>query len=187
MFWAFVVVVLLILVAVGAVIAIYNGLVAARQRVNEAWSGIDVQLKRRSDLVPNLVETVKGYATHESDLIEQVTRTRALAGEARDASPGERAESEQSFGQAIGRLLAVAENYPALRASENFQELHEALEETENGIQHARRYFNGAVRVMNVKVQSFPGNLIAERYGFTEARFFELDSPSDRELPKVGF
>ena len=187
MFWAFVVVVLLILVAVGAVIAIYNGLVAARQRVNEAWSGIDVQLKRRSDLVPNLVETVKGYATHESDLIEQVTRTRALAGEARDASPGERAETEQSFGQAIGRLLAVAENYPALRASENFQELHEALEETENGIQHARRYFNGAVRVMNVKVQSFPGNLIAGRYGFTEARFFELDSPSDRELPKVGF
>ena len=187
MFWAFVVVVLLILVAVGAVIAIYNGLVVARQRVNEAWSGIDVQLKRRSDLVPNLVETVKGYATHESDVIEQVTRTRALAGEARDAGPGERAETEQSFGQAIGRLLAVAENYPALRASENFQELHEALEETENGIQHARRYFNGAVRVMNVKVQSFPGNLIAERYGFTEARFFELDSPSDRELPKVGF
>ena len=187
MFWAFVVVVLLILVAVGAVIAIYNGLVAARQRVNEAWSGIDVQLKRRSDLVPNLVETVKGYATHESDLIEQVTRTRALAGKARDASPGERAETEQSFGQAIGRLLAVAENYPALRASENFQELQKALEETENGIQHARRYFNGAVRVMNVKVQSFPGNLIAGRYGFTEARFFELDSPSDRELPKVGF
>lgn len=149
MFWAFVVVVLLILVAVGAVIAIYNGLVVARQRVNEAWSGIDVQLKRRSDLVPNLVETVKGYATHESDVIEQVTRTRALAGEARDAGPGERAETEQSFGQAIGRLLAVAESYPALRASENFQELQQALEETENGIQHARRYFNGAVRVMN--------------------------------------
>jgi LemA protein len=187
MFWAFVVVVLLILVAVGAVIAIYNGLVAARQRVNEAWSGIDVQLKRRSDLVPNLVETVKGYATHESDLIEQVTRTRALAGEARDASPGERAESEQSFGQAIGRLLAVAENYPALRASENFQELQKALKETENGIQHARRYFNGAVRVMNVKVQSFPGNMVADRFGFSEARFFELDAPAERELPKVGF
>ena len=187
MFWAFVVVVLLILVAVGAVIAIYNGLVAARQRVNEAWSGIDVQLKRRSDLVPNLVETVKGYATHESDVIEQVTRTRALAGEARDAGPGERAESEQSFGQAIGRLLAVAENYPALRASENFQELQKALKETENGIQHARRYFNGAVRVMNVKVQSFPGNIIADRFGFSEARFFELDAPAERELPKVSF
>lgn len=187
MFWAFVVVVLLILVAVGAVIAIYNGLVVARQRVNEAWSGIDVQLKRRSDLVPNLVETVKGYATHESDLIEQVTRTRALAGEARDAGPGERAETEQSFGQAIGRLLAVAESYPALRASENFQELQQALEETENGIQHARRYFNGAVRVMNVKVQSFPGNIIADRFGFSEARFFELDAPAERELPKVSF
>ncbi len=187
MFWAFVVVVLLILVAVGAVIAIYNGLVVARQRVNEAWSGIDVQLKRRSDLVPNLVETVKGYATHESDVIEQVTRTRALAGEARDAGPGERAETEQSFGQAIGRLLAVAESYPALRASENFQELQQALEETENGIQHARRYFNGAVRVMNVKVQSFPGNIIADRFGFSEARFFELDAPAERELPKVSF
>ena len=187
MFWAFVVVVLLILVAVGAVIAIYNGLVVARQRVNEAWSGIDVQLKRRTDLVPNLIETVKGYATHESDVIEQVTRTRALAGEARDAGPGERAETEQSFGQAIGRLLAVAESYPALRASENFQELQQALEETENGIQHARRYFNGAVRVMNVKVQSFPGNIIADRFGFSEARFFELDAPAERELPKVSF
>ena len=149
---------------------VFNRLVRERNMVREGWSGIDVQLKRRSDLVPNLVETVKGYATHESDLIEQVTRTRALAGKARDASPGERAESEQSFGQAIGRLLAVAENYPALRASENFQELQKALEETENGIQHARRYFNGAVRVMNVKVQSFPGNMVADRFGFSEAR-----------------
>ncbi len=102
-------------------------------------------------------------------MIEQVTRTRALAGEARDAGPGERAETEQSFGQAIGRLLAVAESYPALRASENFQELQQALEETENGIgRAARRYFNGAVRVMNVKVQSFPGNIIADRFGFFE-------------------
>ena len=187
MFWTFVVVVFLIVLVAGYAIATYNGLVTARQRVNEAWSGIDVQLKRRTDLVPNLIETVKGYATHENELFEQVTRARALARGAQGADPGQRAETEQSFGQAIGRLLAVAENYPALRASENFQELHEALEETENGIQHARRYFNGPVRVMNVKVQSFPGNLIAGRYGFTEARFFELDSPSDRELPKVGF
>lgn len=187
MFWTFLVVVFLILIAAGYVIVTYNGLVTARQRVNEAWSGMDVQLKRRSDLVPNLVETVKGYASHESDLLEQVTRTRALAHEARGADPDARAQTEQSLGLAVGRLLAVAENYPALRASENFQELHEALEETENGIQHARRYFNGAVRVMNVKVQSFPGNLIANRFGFAEARFFELDSPADRELPKVGF
>ncbi len=187
MFWTFVVIVLLIILAAGYAIAFYNGLVTARQRVNEAWSGIDVQLKRRTDLVPNLIETVKGYATHENELFEQVTRARALASGARDAEPGQRAETEQSLGQAIGRLIAVAENYPALRASENFQELHDALEETENGIQHARRYFNGAVRVMNVKVQSFPGNMIAGRYGFTEARFFELDAPSDRDLPKVGF
>lgn len=187
MFWTLVVIVLLILIAVGYAIAVYNGLVTARQRVNEAWSGIDVQLKRRTDLVPNLVETVKGYATHENDLFEQVTRARALAGDAQGADPDNRAGPENAFGQAIGRLMAVAENYPALRASENFRELQEALDETENGIQHARRYFNGAVRVMNVKVQSFPGNLIAGRFGFTEARFFELDAPAERELPRVGF
>ena len=148
---------------------------------------MDVQLKRRSDLVPNLVETVKGYAAHESDLFEEVTRARALAGGASNADPDTRAKTEQSFGQAIVRLMAVAENYPALRASENFQDLQEALQETENGIQHARRYFNGAVRVMNVKVQSFPGNVIANRYGFTEANFFEIDSAAERELPKVSF
>ncbi|QFQ86586.1 LemA family protein [Paracoccus kondratievae] len=166
------------------VVLAYNGLVSARQRVDEGWSGIDVQLKRRSDLVPNLVETVKAYAAHESDLFDRVSRARMQAG---NADPARRAASEQALGRALGGLLALSESYPDLKASRNFQDLHKALEGIEADIQHARRYFNGAVRIMNTKVQSFPSNLVARRFGFGPARFFELDAPAGGDLPKVRF
>ena len=166
-------------------VMIFNALVSLRQKVAEAWSGIDVQLKRRSNLIPNLVETVKGYAGHERDLLDQVTRTRAQAESSGDVA--ERAKAEGQLGAALARIFAVAEAYPDLKASKNFQDLHSSLEEIERDIQHARRYYNGAVRMLNVKVQSFPSNLVASRFGFQDAKFFELDDPAARELPKVAF
>ncbi|SEH58474.1 LemA family protein [Paracoccus alkenifer] len=166
-------------------VVIYNALVALRQKVAEAWSGIDVQLKRRSNLVPNLVETVRGYASHEKELLDRLTRTRASAAEPGDVAG--RAAAEGQLGAALTRLFAVAEAYPDLKASRNFQDLHASLDEIERDIQHARRYYNGAVRMLNVKVQSFPSNLIAGRFGFHEAAFFELESPAERDVPKVSF
>ncbi len=166
-------------------VVIYNALVALRQKVAEAWSGIDVQLKRRSNLVPNLVETVKGYASHEKDLLDQLTRVRATAAGQGDVAG--RAAAEGQLGAVLSRLFAVAEAYPDLKASRNFQDLHASLDEIERDIQHARRYYNGAVRMLNVKVQSFPSNLIASRFGFGEATFFELETPAERDVPKVSF
>jgi LemA protein len=186
--WIALGVLVLILIAVaGYVIGAYNGLVRARQMVQEAWSGIDVQLKRRADLIPNLVETVKGYASHEKEALERVTETRARAQNVPTGDIQGRAAAEGMLSQALGRLLAVAEAYPDLKASQNFAELQRALETTERDIQMARRYYNGSVRELNTKVESFPSNLVAGQFGFAKADYFELEDPSDRQLPEVKF
>jgi LemA protein len=179
---------LVIVIAVaGYAVVTYNALVRVRQMVQEAWSGIDVQLKRRADLIPNLVETVKGYAKHESETLEKVTemRTRAQSVPAGDIAG--RAAAEGMLSQALGRLFAVAEAYPDLKANENFRDLQQSLETLESEIQMARRYYNGSARELNVKVESFPSNLIANTFNFAKADYFELENAADRELPDVKF
>ena len=179
---------LIILLALAAyAIVVYNGLVRSRQMVKEAWSGIDVQLKRRADLIPNLVETVKGYATHEKEALERVTEMRTRAQNVPAGDIQGRAAAEGLLTQALGRLMAVAEAYPDLKASQNFTELQRSLETTEGEIQMARRYYNGSVRELNVKVESFPSNLIANGFHFTKAEYFELEEADDRKLPEVKF
>lgn len=181
-------VILAIAAAVGVyAVSLYNKLVKNRQMVGEGWSGIDVQLKRRADLIPNLLETVKGYMKHERELLEEVTRLRSKAVGASNAAPHQRASIEGALSGALGRLMAVAENYPDLKANENFKEFQDALEETENEISLSRRYYNGAVRNLNVSVESFPSNLVADRFGFQKAEYFELEDEADRAVPKVSF
>ncbi|MGE0232451.1 MAG: LemA family protein [Flavobacteriaceae bacterium] len=181
--------ILLVIVVVVALygVVLYNRLVKLRQMVSEGWSGIDVQLKRRTDLIPNLLESVKGYMTHERGVLEEVTRLRGQAQAASNASPEERAKVEGALSMALGRLLAVVENYPDLKANQNFLDFQNALEETENEIQLSRRYYNGAVRNNNVAVESFPSNLIARQFGFASAEYFEIENAADREVPKVSF
>lgn len=179
---------LIALIAIaGYVIVVYNGLVRARQMVKEAWSGIDVQLKRRADLIPNLIETVKGYAGHEKSTLEEVTqlRTRAQSLPADDVAG--RAQVEGMLSQALGRLFAVAEAYPDLKANQNFMQLQTSLETLESEIQMSRRYYNGAARDLNIKVESFPSNIVANTFGFTKADYFEIENPADRVVPKVSF
>ena len=166
---------------------IYNDLVRKRQMVREGWSGIDVQLKRRSDLIPNLVEAVKGYATHERAALEAVTEMRARAAGIDRNDVAGRAQAEGMLSQALGRLFAVAEAYPDLKASANFRELQSSLEGVEDALQMVRRYYNGAVRALNVVVESFPSNLVAGRFGFTQEEYFEIEDPADRAVPKVSF
>jgi len=181
-------IVLGLIVLVGLyVIYLYNSLVKKRQMVREGWSGIDVQLQRRSDLVPNLVETVKGYATHERAALEAVTEMRArAAGVDRDDVAG-RAQAEDMLTRALGKLFAVAEAYPDLNASDNFRELQGSLEEIEHALQMSRRYYNGAVRGLNVMVESFPSNLVAGQFGFRQAEYFEIEDPEARAVPQVSF
>jgi LemA protein len=179
---------LLILAALaGYVIFVYNGLVRARQMVREAWSGIDVQLKRRADLIPNLIETVKGYAQHERAALEEVTALRTRAQSLPSDDVAGRAQVEGMLGQALGRLFAVAEAYPDLKANENFIQLQASLETLESEIQMSRRNYNGAARDLNIKVESFPSNLVASSFGFRQAEYFEIDNPADRAVPKVSF
>ncbi len=166
-------------------IFIYNGLVKMRNRTNEAWSDIDVQLKRRYDLIPNLVETVKGYAKHERELFEKVTKARTAAMGAETVKEQEQAENMLTG--ALKSLFAVAENYPDLKASQNFLELQRELSDTENKIQAARRFYNGNVRDFNTKIQSFPNNLIAGMLGFKIRDFFELEEEAAKEPVKVAF
>ncbi|RJX35989.1 MAG: LemA family protein [Desulfarculus sp.] len=166
-------------------VAIYNGLVRKRNLVREGWSGVDVQLKRRADLIPNLIETVKGYAGHEKGLLEQVAELRAQS--LRAQAPGEKSAVEGQLSQALGKLFALAENYPDLKASQNFLDLQRALAEVEEQIQFARRYYNGAVRDLNIAVESFPANLVAAPLGFKQAEFFQLEDAAERALPKVSF
>lgn len=166
---------------------IYNDLVRKRQMVLEGWSGIDVQLKRRSDLIPNLVEAVKGYATHERAAFEAVTEMRTRAAGIDPADVAGRARAEGMLTQALGKLFAVAEAYPELKASANFRELQSSLESVEDALQLARRYYNGAVRALNVVVESFPSNLVARRFGFTQEEYFEIEDPAERAVPRVSF
>lgn len=176
-----------IVVAALYVIALYNGLVRSRQMTQEAWSGIDVQLKRRADLIPNLVETVKGYAAHEKDTLREVTEMRTRAQNVPAGDIAGRAAAEGMLGQALGKLMAVAEAYPDLKANENFRDLQATLGTLEGEIQMARRYYNGSARELNVKVESFPSNLIAGQFGFKQFDYFELENPADRQTPQVKF
>ncbi len=166
-------------------IAIYNGLVKLRNRTDEAWSDIDVQLKRRYNLIPNLIETVKGYAKHERELFEKVTKARTAAMGAQD--PSERAEKENILSGTLKSLFAVSENYPDLKANQNFLELQRELTDTENKIQAARRFYNGNVRDINIKIEQFPNNLIAGALGFKKRDFFEVEGEVEREPVKVEF
>ena len=166
-------------------VVLYNRLVRARNLVEEGWSGIDVQLKRRSNLIPNLIETVKGYARHESKVLQELTEARTQVGKA--SSLKETGAAENLLTAAIGRLFAVAEDYPDLKADANFRELQEQLAETEDLIEKARRYYNGAVRHLNTLIEVFPSNLIAKQFRFQRAEYFEIQDPHHRALPVVKF
>ncbi len=179
--------VLLALVALIALyaVAIYNKLVKLKNLVAEAWSGIDVQLKKRYDLIPNLVETVKGYAAHEKETFENVTKARAAAQQATTVEGQQAAENK--LNGALMNLMAVAERYPDLKASTNFLELQNMLSVVEGDIEKSRRYYNGNVREQNTLIESFPSNLIANAFGFAKSAFFELDNPAHKENPTVKF
>ncbi|MEQ9688213.1 MAG: LemA family protein [Bauldia litoralis] len=180
--------IVLAVVAVAIVfgIVLFNRLVRTRQMAEEGWSGIDVQLKRRADLIPNLVSTVKGYATHEQQVLVRATELRAAAGKVPESDVAARARAEGKLSSAIGKLMALAEAYPDLKASDNFLELQKTLATVEDEIQMARRYYNGATRNLNVMVESFPSNLVAGLFGFVKRDFFEMD-PSDGAVPGIDF
>jgi LemA protein len=175
---------LIVLVAI-IFIVIRNSMIASRNRVDEAWSGIDVQLKRRHDLIPNLVETVKGYATHEQATFQKVTEARADAMQAGSVQATQQAEAKLSG--ALAEVRAVAEQYPDLRATENFQQLQRDLNEIEDEIQAARRIYNSNVQAYNTKIQIFPNSIVANSGGFTAREFFEIEDASDREPVEVKF
>ena len=174
-------VVLLVLIFIG----INNSMIGARNSVDEAWSGIDVQLKRRHDLVPNLVETVKGYATHERETFEKVTEARAEAMKAQ--GPAQASAAEGRLTAMLGDLRAIAENYPELRATENFQQLQRELTELEDEIQAARRIYNSNVQTYNTKIQVFPNSIVASTRNFEEREFFEIKDDAEREPARVSF
>ena len=165
--------------------ATYNSLIRGRNQVKEAWSDIDVQLKRRYNLIPNLVETVKGYATHEKEVFQKVTEARSQAMGAQGAA--EKAKAENMLTSTLKSLFAVAENYPQLRASENFSKLQDELSDTENKIQASRRFYNGNVRDFNTRMQTFPTNMIAGMFGFKAQEFFEIEGEEERKTPQVKF
>lgn len=169
------------------VVVLYNQLVKSTQMVEEGWSGISVQLKRRRDLIPNLLAAVKGYMSHEKGVLEQVTELRARSEAAEGSEPAERARVESALSGALVRLFAVMENYPDLKASQNVIDFQDALEDIENQLQMSRRYYNGAVRNLNVLVESFPSNLVAGQFRFRKAEYFELDDEQDRAVPQVEF
>ncbi len=179
------IVLVIAILVVAWVIWIYNRFIRGKNEVREAWSGIDVQLKRRHNLIPNLVETVKGYSSHERETLDELTRTRT--GRADDTSVTETAREETLISQALGNLLAVAENYPDLKASDNFLDLQNKLHEVEEQIQLSRRYYNGTVRNWNILVESFPSNLIASAFRFRIAEFFEIELATERAVPSVEF
>jgi len=175
----------LVVLVILAVIVMYNRLVVLRTRCDEAWADIDVQLRRRYDLIPNLVETVKGYAAHEREVFEKVTQARAAAIEAKTVQ--EQGQAENMLTGALRTLFAVAENYPQLRASENFMQLQRDLTDTEDKIQAARRFYNTMVRDLNIRVQVFPSSLIASTFAFKQRDMFEIEEPEARAPVKVDF
>ena len=166
-------------------IGVYNGLIRLRNTKDEGWSGIDVQLKRRHDLVGNLVNTVKGAMAHEKSVLEEIAKMRSMAQNA--SGVAQTAQAEGQLSQALGRLFAVMENYPQLRANENVMQLQNTLTALEDEIQLARRYYNGTVREYNTRTEVFPASIIARQYGFQKAEFFELDNVAEREVPQVSF
>jgi LemA protein len=181
--------ILLIVLAAAVLVAIgiYNALVRLRVQSDNAWSDIDVQLKRRHDLIPNVVETVKGYAGHERQTLEAVINARARAVAVQGAGPAERGQAEGALTAALRGLFALAEAYPQLRATENFSALQSTLAQIEDAVQNARRYYNAVVRDLNTKIQTFPSNIVAGMFGFKTREFFEVPDAAQREAPKVSF
>lgn len=179
------VIAVIVAVVAGYILVAYNSLVRLKNQMQEAWSDIDVQLKRRHSLIPNLVETVKGYATHEREAFESVTAARAKALGAQ--TPHEKAEAENMLSSTLKSIFALSENYPDLKANTNFLELQRELSDTENKIQASRRFYNGMVRDYNTATQTVPTNLIASMFGFGPAEFFELESEGEKAVPKVSF
>jgi LemA protein len=180
---------IILLAVVGAlaawVVGLYNSLVRLLNQARNAWSQIDVQLKRRHDLIPNLVETVKGYAGHERATLEGVTRARAQAVQARGVE--QQAEAEQALSGALGRLMLLVEQYPDLKANQNFLALQEELTSTENRIGFSRQHYNDSVMLYNTKIESFPANILANTFNFKAQPFFEIAEPAQREVPQVKF
>jgi LemA protein len=179
-FWIFLAIVAAIIVYF---IGIYNGLVALRERAEAAWSDIDVQLKRRHDLIPALVDTVKGYMNYEKSTLKEVIEARNRSEQA--SSIKEKADAEQHLSAALGHIFALAESYPDLKANTTFLQLQQELSNIEEALQNARRYYNAVVRDYNAKIDSFPDTLIASRYGFTPKEYFELENPQEKEMPKI--
>ncbi len=180
------VVVAVIIVLLGLWLAgTYNGLVRLRNQVENAWAQIDVQLKRRHDLIPNLVETARGYMKHERQTLEEITKARNLAQKA--SGPGEASEAEQQLSSALGQFFLVVENYPDLKANQNFLALQEELTSTENKIGFARQFYNDQTMQYNIRIQSFPANLVAGMLGFHRRDLFELESEAERQVPRVSF
>jgi LemA protein len=182
---ATIIILAVIVFAVLFVIAIYNKLVRLRNMVEEGWSGIDVQLKRRANLVPNLIEAVKGYMGHERELLAKVTelRTQSL----KEQKIGGKARLEGQLSRSLANVFAVAEGYPDLKANQNFLSLQTELADIEDQIQMARRYYNGTARNLNIQVETFPGNLVAEKFKFTKAEFFEIEDPVEKVVPEIKF
>ncbi len=176
--------VIIILIAIWG-IAVYNRLIKLRNMKDEGWSGIDVQLKRRTNLIPNLIETVKGYIDHERSVLENVTELRSRAMNATGVA--EKAAAESMLTRTLGKLFAVAESYPDLKSNENFIDLQGQLAEIENEIQMARRYYNGTARNLNVSIETFPNSIIAGMFDFETAEFYEITDESERAVPKVDF
>ena len=179
-----IIILIIIVILVAAIIGIYNGLIKLKNRVDEAWSDIDVQLKRRHDLIPNLINTVKGYAAHEKEVFEKVTEARTAAMGAQ--TPAEKENAENALSGTLKSLFAVAENYPDLKANQNFLELQRELTDTEDKIQAARRFYNGNVRDFNIKIETFPSNIIAGMLSFTKRDFFAAEE-GDKEVVEVKF
>jgi LemA protein len=185
--WTWIIIIGIVVVIAIALVGVYNGLVRKRNQVKNAWAQIDVQLKRRYDLIPNLVETVKGYAKHERETLEAVTQARNLAQQVANAGAGERAKVEGELSSALSRLLAVAEAYPDLKANQNFLALQEELTSTENKIGFSRQFYNDSVLRYNNQTQVFPSNIVAGMFGFKAEEFFETTTTAEREAPKVSF
>jgi len=177
----------ILLILVVWVAGVYNSLVTLRNRGDNAWADIDVQLKRRHDLVPNLVETVKGYAAHERGTLEDVTRARQQAVSLTGGTPEERARAESQLSGMLRSLFALSERYPQLRANENFLGLQASLQQIEEALQNARRYYNAVVRDFNIKVDVFPGNLVARQLSFLKRQYFEIEDAAERAVPQVKF
>jgi LemA protein len=181
------IIVLAILAVVAiAVVGIYNGLVRLNVQTDNAWADIDVQLKRRHDLIPNVVETVKGYASHERQTLEAVINARNRAVSVQAAGPAERGQAEGALTGALRGLFALAESYPQLRATENFAQLQSTLSQIEDALQNARRYYNAVVRDLNTRIQQFPSNIVAGMFGFRNREFFEIPD-TDKAVPQVKF